>query len=81
MFSVAKMGMPAVTVPTIGTSISSREEPSELPLSLSEKISIALGFAGSLLIYPFLSSLSRWPWTVDVDLRPTASHISLTEGG
>ena len=54
MFSVAKMGMPAVTVPTIGTSISSREEPSELPLSLSEKISIALGFAGSLLIYPTL---------------------------
>ena len=45
------------------------------------KTSIALGFVASLLIYPYFSSLFKCECTVDVDFKPTASHVSLTEGG
>ena len=48
---------------------------------LSSIISIVLGFVGSLLIYPFFSNDSRCACTDEVDLRLTAEHISLTEGG
>ena len=44
-------------------------------------ISRALGLVGSLFINPFDSKRLRWPWTDEVDLNPTASQISLTEGG
>ena len=44
-------------------------------------ISSARGLAGSFFKYPFLIKRLIWPWTVDVDERPTASQISRTVGG
>ena len=75
MFSVAKIGNPAVTLPTIGIFNIS------LLVEFNSTISKALGFVGSLLINPFFSNLFKCPWTVDVDFNETASQISLTEGG
>ena len=37
--------------------------------------------AGALFDDPASSSRLRWKWTVEGDLRPTASPISRTEGG
>ena len=38
-------------------------------LKLSSTISIALGFVGSLLIYPFFSKDSKCEWTEEVDFN------------
>ena len=80
MFSLASIGSPAVICPTRGIGIISWLRPKASSL-MFDKISIALGLVGSLLMYPNFSSLFKWPWTVDVDFSPTAAHISLTEGG
>src|SRR5436305_1028803 len=42
---------------------------------------MALGFVGSLRMYPLDWSASRWAWTVDGEANPTASAISRTLGG
>ena len=68
---------PAATWPTIGTFTISRL----VRLNVSSIISIARGFVGSRLIYPFFSKVSRWEWTDDVDFKFTASQISRTAGG
>ena len=77
MFSIARIGSPAVTVPTIGTFTSSLL----VRLKLSSIISIALGFDGSRLIYPFFSKVSKWECTEEVDFKWTASQISRPAGG
>src|SRR3712207_149613 len=75
IFSTANIGIPAVTLPTIGI----------LTISLiiigSFKISIVLGLVESLLISPFFSNFDKWLCTDEVELSPTPLQISLTEGG
>jgi hypothetical protein len=75
IFSTANIGVPAAIVPIIGIFIISF-----LPEEFS-MISIVLGLVESLFISPDFSKFSKCLWTVDVDLNPTAAHISLTEGG
>ena len=71
MFCSARIGSPQVTVPTIGTLMTSLLA----RLNSSSKISIARGFVGSLRIYPFSSNDSRCAWTEEVDFKWTASQI------
>ncbi|MNI66626.1 hypothetical protein D3C73_1222080 [compost metagenome] len=79
MFSVAVIGTPAVTLPISGTLVTEVEKcPEE---SSAPKISIALGLVGSRRMRPFFSSRSKCPCTVELEAKPTASPISLTEGG
>jgi hypothetical protein len=44
-------------------------------------ISTVLDFAGSRVMNPRVSSVFRWFWTVEEELRPTARPISRTVGG
>lgn len=76
---MAEIGSPAVTLPIKGTWITPCCSIS-LSLLLS-KISIARGFVGSRRISPLLSKRAKWPCTVELDAKPTASPISRTDGG
>ena len=76
MDSWARIGWPAVTRPTTGTTMV-RFSCVWLPSSTS----MARGLVGSRRMYPFSSSRVMWPWTVELELRPMASPISRTDGG
>ena len=72
MHSSARMGLPAATLPRMGTwsfgagaSVRAMARPFPAPLAMT----------------PASSRCLRWKWTVEGDLRPTASPISRTEGG
>ena len=78
-FSTAVIGTPAVTLPMTGTCIVSSISIASSNSSLT--ISMALGFVGSRLIYPFSSNLDKCPCTVELEASPTASPISRTLGG
>ncbi len=78
IFSTAVIGIPAVTFPMTGTFTTWLFG---IWTSSSSNTSIALGLVGSRLIRPFVSSRAKWPCTVELEASPTASPISLTEGG
>ena len=74
--SIASIGVPAVTVPSSGTSITSFSS-----YSFSTNNSIALFFESPFLIYFFCSKIFKWLCTVAGDESPRALPISLTVGG
>ena len=47
----------------------------------SKRTSMARGFVGSRFRKPIRCSEARWLWTVEGEVRPTASPISRTLGG
>lgn len=77
MFSTARIGCPAATVPTSGTLTTSRRT----RLKLSSIISIARGLVASLRIYPFFRELpgesEQKRWTSDLLLH--RSHVQKAE--
>ena len=71
MSSTARMGMPAVTLPRMGTWAAF-----SLP-----SMRMDLLWPAWRLMYPNRSKVRRWAWTVEVDRSPVAAQISRTVGG
>src|SRR5207302_29576 len=78
MFCSARIGLPAATLPTTGIDTALRRFWSSSASWTSWTVRDLLG---SRLIRPRRSSWFRWLWTVELELRPTASPISRTLGG
>ena len=77
MFSSARIGAPAATVPTSGSPL-----PGEIVrFALSKSNSIARGFDGSRLTSPSFSRFAKCACTVEDECSPTALPISRTVGG
>ena len=80
MFSSARIGWPAATLPTSGS-------PSDPPTTdftastVRSSSSIARGFDGSRRSSPIFSRFARWACTVDDEASPTALPMSRTVGG
>src|SRR5204862_177369 len=66
------------TVEWLGGASSTTAPRRERPPSIT---SSARGLVASRLMRPALASFSRWAWTVDGDVSPTAWPISRTVGG
>ena len=79
-FSCASTSVPAATSPTRGTCVVGRRWRAA-PDSGSHLTSMARGLLGSRRRRPRRWSVLRWAWTVEVEVRPTASPISRTDGG
>ena len=76
--SIASIGVPAVTLPSNGTSTTFSFFSK---YSFGTNISIVLFFLGSCLIYPFSSNFFKWKWIVAGECKFAFSPISLTVGG
>ena len=77
-FSIASIGVPAVTLPKRGTLTNS----SFLGInSFSPLTSIVLNLDLVLEIAPLSSNCFKWVWTVAGLDKPKPAHISLTDGG
>ena len=51
------------------------------PSTFGSDSDIARGFVGSFVSRPLRSRFASWAWTLEDDVRPTASPISRTVGG
>ncbi len=78
MSSSARIGVPAATRPSSGTSRTPVRGEVTPPVSTT---SMALGLEGSRRRWPSFTSADRWLWTVEGELRPSAAPISRTDGG
>ena len=85
IFCSDRIGTPAATLPITGSCtmlMSSASNIGSLVSLLTEStIASARGLLGSFLMYPWSSSALISLYTVEVDLIPIASQISLTVGG
>ena len=80
IFSTAKIGEPAVTVPIIGKFIISFFGMS-LHISSTSINSKALRLFVPFFMYPLSSNVFKWACTEDVELNSTALQISRIDGG
>lgn len=77
--SIASIGLPAVILPSNGTSTT--KSSFLIANSFSTNNSKALFLEPSFLIYPFCSRLDKWACIVAGDEISSAAPISLTVGG